>query len=212
MKRILGIIIHRLRTYFLTGLITLTPIVFTIFVVITGINYFDQVAIKILKLEDFRFPGMGLTLFFLCLILTGFITRYYIGRKVVHLIDYIMINTPFVKRFYNAIKQVSDAVLGRKTFIFKEVVMVEYPRPGMYAMGFLTADITSPAKLKLPSDQKFLSVFLPTTPNPTSGYVIVLPEKDVQRLNLTIEDAMKFIISAGAFELQKTPEQKDMLQ
>lgn len=202
MKNMLRDYMQRLRTYFFTGLVTVTPIFITGYILISSIAYFDGFFHDYINLK-YRIPGIGLFSVILLIIIVGFLTRYYIGKKIVDILEYMVFRIPFIKRVYSAIKQVSTSILGQNKFIFKKVVRLEYPRKGIHTLGFLTSDINSNQLLKFTEDDgEFCTVFIPTTPNPTSGYVIVVKKEDITVLEMTIEDGMKYIISAGALDLK----------
>ncbi len=199
MKRFIKKILNELKKYFLTGLVTILPIFITVYIIAKSVVFFDE-KFKSLFHLNLKFPGIGIVIFSLIIIFIGVITRYYIGKKFLHLFEFILTKLPFIKRFYSAIKQVSNAILGDKKFIFKKVVLIEYPRRGAYTIGFLTSIIENGSKLGL-ENGKFCSVFVPTTPNPTSGFIIIIPEEEIIILDISVEDGMKYVISAGALDI-----------
>lgn len=125
--------------------------------------------------------------------LLGFITRYYIGKKIVQLVDYTMLQVPLLGKIYGTIKQVNEAFTSEKKSSFKQVVMVEFPRKGLYSVGFVTAE-----QVKTDSGESIISIFVPTTPNPTTGFLLVLPESKVVLLDMSVADGIKYIVSLGA--------------
>lgn len=194
----------QIRAYFFTGLLVLVPLVLTgyiiwnLFLAIDGILR-GIVYTFILEQFGIRFgqiPGIGFITLILLIILTGVITRNYFGRKLVDFGDQFVGRIPLINRVYNAIKQISHAFLSSKREVFKKAVLFEYPRKGVYSIGFYTQDTRGSIQEAL--DVDVVSVFLPTTPNPTSGFLLFVPKADVVELDLTIEEAMKLVISGGA--------------
>ena len=125
----------------------------------------------------------------------GLLAHYYIGKRIIQWLDTAMMNVPVLNKFYGAIKQVNDAFSGNKNS-FKTVVLVEFPREGSYSVGFLTSDDNAEASRKI--GEKLVSVFIPTTPNPTSGFMILVPANKVTKLDMTVAEGVKYIVSLGA--------------
>jgi uncharacterized membrane protein len=126
---------------------------------------------------------------------TGLLARYYIGKRMIEWLDTAMMNVPLMNKFYGAIKQVNEAFSGNK-HSFKTVVLVEFPREGMYSVGFLTSEQAPEAQHQ--TGQKIIAVFIPTTPNPTSGFLVLVPENQVTKLEMSVADGIKYIVSLGA--------------
>jgi len=129
----------------------------------------------------------------------GVLGQYYIGKRMIEWLDTVMMNVPLLNKFYGAIKQVNEAVAGNKNS-FKTVVMVEFPRPGSYSVGFITSEAQSGVIEK--TGKNLISVFIPTTPNPTSGFLILVTADKVAKLDMSVADGLKYIVSLGAI----TPE------
>ena len=125
----------------------------------------------------------------------GLLARNYLGQKLIEWVDASLLRVPFLNKIYGATKQVNDAFTGNKSS-FKTVVMVEFPRAGMYSIGFLTAEPESEVQNHV--TEKLVCVFIPTTPNPTSGFMVLVPETQVTKLEMSVADGLKFIISLGA--------------
>ena len=125
--------------------------------------------------------------------LLGFLTRYYVGKKLVQLMDYVMLNVPLLGKIYGTVKQVNQAFTSEKKSSFKQVVMVEFPRKGLFSVGFVTAE-----QVKTDEGESIISIFVPTTPNPTTGFLLVLPESKVVKLDMSVADGIKYIVSLGA--------------
>lgn len=126
----------------------------------------------------------------------GLLARNYFGRKMIEWVDSAILRIPLLNKIYGAIKQVNDAFSSTNKTAFRTVVLVEWPRPGVYSMGFLTND--QPEGIKLKSTEKAVCVFIPTTPNPTSGFLFIYPEDEVVKLEMSVADGIKYIISLGA--------------
>jgi uncharacterized membrane protein len=192
----------KIRTYFITGLLVLTPLVLTIFLIwklfigIDGLlqgfisNMLERVGVPATKY------GLGFISVILLILLTGLIARNYFGRKVIKLGENVLSKIPLISRIYMAIQQISNAFLSEKREVFKKAVLIEYPRKGIYSIGFFTQDTRGEVQERLNRD--VVSVFLPTTPNPTSGFLLFVPKSDVTELDISIEEALKLVISGGA--------------
>ncbi|MDE3066583.1 MAG: DUF502 domain-containing protein [Verrucomicrobiota bacterium] len=131
----------------------------------------------------------------------GLLARYYIGKQMIKWADHIMMRVPLLNKFYGAIKQVNEAFSGNKNS-FKTVVLVEFPREGIYSVGFITSEQHDEVRRK--TNEKVVCVFVPTTPNPTSGFLVLVPEKKVVKLDMSVGDGLKYIVSLGSI----SPEQK----
>ncbi|MGA2278984.1 MAG: DUF502 domain-containing protein [Verrucomicrobiota bacterium] len=132
----------------------------------------------------------------------GVLARYYIGKKVIDWTDRVMMRVPLLNKFYGAIKQVNDAFAGNK-HSFKTVVLVEFPGPGNYSVGFITSE--QQGEIQQKAGQKLVSVFVPTTPNPTSGFLILVPEEKLTKLEMSVTDAIKYIVSLGSISQEYPP-------
>jgi len=196
----------KLRTYFITGLLVITPIGLTIFLIwnlflfIDGIlgEYVSFILVKFFGLESMIEPvrGIGFIAILILILFTGMLTSNYFGRKLIQLGEWILKAIPFVNKIYNATQQISRAFISEKREVFKKAVLIEYPRKGIYSIGFLTRDTGGEVKEKIEEDT--VSIFLPSTPNPTTGFVLFVPKKDLVELDMSIEDSLKLIISFGA--------------
>ncbi|HDQ00226.1 MAG TPA: DUF502 domain-containing protein [bacterium] len=196
----------KVKLYFLTGLVALSPIVLTIFIIwklffaIDGLlqGFISKHVLTTLGLEvaDKPMTGLGFISVILLILVTGFLARNYVGKKVLSIGDAIVSRIPIINRIYNAIQQISQAFLSEKTEVFEKAVLIEYPRKGIYSIGFFTQDTKGEVQDKLNTD--VVSVFLPTTPNPTSGYLLFVPKAEIVPLEMSIEEALKLVISGGA--------------
>jgi uncharacterized membrane protein len=132
----------------------------------------------------------------------GVLARYYIGKKVIDWTDRVLMRVPLLNKFYGAIKQVNDAFAGNK-HSFKTVVLVEFPGPGNYSVGFITSE--QQGEIQQKAGRNLVSVFVPTTPNPTSGFLILVPEEKLTKLDMSVTDAIKYIVSLGSISQEYTP-------
>jgi len=200
----------RLRGYFLTGLIVTVPVGITYWALRALIRAADRMASGYFKLipndvlERYSLqdiPGLGMAITLTFVLVAGFLARNIIGRKLVGLGERIIEKIPLVRSIYSASKQLLETVFAGSEEHFERVVLVEYPRKGIRSIGFVTGHADGYSREILP--EPHLHIFIPTTPNPTSGWYILLPEKDVIPINLTVEQAFKIIISAGMVMPQK---------
>lgn len=191
-----------LRDNLVAGALVFVPIIFTIWIlkviVITADEFFINLLPRQLHPEMLLgkdIPGVGIVVTLTLMILTGFFTRLYIGKKVLQIGDALIAKIPLGRSIYSGVKQFLHTVVSRDPNKFKTVVVVEYPRKDIFALGFVTSD---PIPLLQAIDKRrWVNVFIPTTPNPTSGFLVMVPEEDVRPLNIPIEYAFKLIISGG---------------
>ena len=190
-----------LRKYLIAGLLVWLPVAATVIIIKLVIDLLDKTLLLLPyewrpeTLLGFSVPGFGLLLGLSLLIITGVLAANFFGRKLVNLWESILGRIPLVRSIYTSVKQVSTTLLETDSKSFRKVVLTEYPRRGIWSLGFLSSD-GLPAANKV-SGEKLISVFVPTTPNPTSGYIIMIPENDITVLDMSVEDGFKFIISMG---------------
>ena len=194
--------LFRLRNYFTTGLLLLAPSAVSVWILIQVFKWFDNILGKwyvrlfvSLGFKTTHFPGLGAITLFILVTLIGFFARQYAGRKLFELWEKLINMVPLINRIYLAVRQLSDSLAKGGAIIFKRAVMIQYPRKGLYSIGFVTRDCEAPFCGIL--GKPVSSVFIPTTPNPTSGVIIFVPQDDMISLDMSVEDAMKLIISAG---------------
>lgn len=130
--------------------------------------------------------------------LLGVFARYYIGKKIIQLVEFTLLKVPLLGKIYGTVKQVNEAFTSSKNSNFEQVVMVEFPRKGLYSIGFITAE-----QVRTDSGESIISIFVPTTPNPTTGFLLVLPESKVVKLDMSVADGIKYIVSLGAVPPEK---------
>jgi len=138
--------------------------------------------------------------------IVGVAAQYYIGKRMLEWLDTAMMNVPVVNKFYGAIKQVNEAFSGNKNS-FKTVVLVEFPREGMYSVGFITSE--QRAEVQQKTKDKVVCVFIPTTPNPTSGFLVLVPEDKVTKLDMSVADGIKYIVSLGSIAPENLPRKSE---
>lgn len=194
----------KLRNYFLTGLIIVGPVGITLYVLWWFINLVDAWVKPWIPEQylpesylPFTVPGVGLIFSISTLIVIGAFTANLFGRTIVSYGEMMMDRMPVGRNVYRALKQIFETVLSQSNNSFKDVGLIEYPRSGLYAIVFVSTQTKGEVDERVFVGQPMLSVFLPTTPNPTSGYLLFLPEKDVIILDMSVEEAAKLVISAG---------------
>jgi uncharacterized membrane protein len=195
-------IITRLRNYLLAGVIVTAPISITLYVSWLFIDFVDRQVTPLIPAKynpetylPFGLPGLGLVVMVLVLTMIGAATAGFIGRFFVRSGEQLLAQMPVVRTIYSALKQVFETVFAEKSTAFREVVLIEYPRRGIWAIGFATG--STKGEVQHLVEDEVVNVFLPTTPNPTSGFLLFLPRQDVVFLNMTVEEGVKMVISAG---------------
>lgn len=196
----------RLRNYFLTGLVIAAPVSITIYLTWTFIQWIDgwvKPLIPSVYNPDtylpFSVPGGGLLFAFLAITLLGFFTAGLVGKTIIRYGETLLGRMPFVRNLYQGLKQIFETVLSDSSKSFQKAALLEYPRRGLWAIVFISTDTKGEVKGKLGElvDDDMVSIFLPTTPNPTSGFLLFVPSKDLLILDMTVEQAAKLVISAG---------------
>ena len=195
-------IFARFRRYFLAGILVTSPILITVYVTWIIITFIDtQVAGILPESLDFtkklphQIPGLGLIISIIVITFIGAITPGFLGRTLLKVGERILDNTPVVRSIYGAIKQIMETVMSTNSESFREVVLVEYPRKGIWVIGFVTGE--TKGEVQTLNKDTLINVFIPTTPNPTSGFLLFLPKKDLIYMNMKVEDAVKMVISGG---------------
>ena len=187
-----------MKKIFTTGLLTLLPLAITIYVFYMVFNFLDNLLGDLIKaLFNYRVPGIGFAAGLLLILIVGFIASNIIGNRLITFSDKLLQRLPLARSIYTSAKQIIDAFTVQGKNAFQKVVLLEYPRKGLYALGFVTSSSISEIQEK--THAEILSVFIPTTPNPTSGMLILAPRHEVIDLEMTIEEGMKVIISGGLF-------------
>lgn len=204
-------LIGRLRTYFLTGVIVTAPISITIFLLWEFLTFLDTRVGGLIPERynpetylPFSLPGLGLLVILAFLTLVGMLAAGLAGRTLVRLGERLLSRMPVVRSVYGALKQIFETVLAQKSKSFREVVLIEYPRRGIGAIGFVTGPTGGEVQAR--AGEELVNVFLPTTPNPTSGFLLFVPKKDLVHLDMTIEQGIKMVISGGIVSPSDEPE------
>jgi uncharacterized membrane protein len=191
-KAILG----RLRRYLLTGIVVIAPVGVTIFVLWWILARLDAILGRIFTAIGIRIPGLGLVVLLLIVVAVGWLAQQAVGRQLINLGRNWLMKFPLTRSIYSAAQQITEQIIGDQQKFFKSCVLVEYPRLGIWAVGFLTGQAASEINELAAEDS--LAVFIPTTPNPTSGYLVFLPRSQVRPLKMTVEEGFKLVISGGA--------------
>lgn len=191
----------RFRRYFVAGLLVWLPLVATYVVLSFSIRLIDRSllllppAFRPENLIGFKIPGLGviLTLFLVCM--TGLVVANFFGRSLVNAWESLLARIPLVNTLYGAVKQITASLFSDASQSFREVVLVEYPRRGLWMLAFVTGD--TPKHFQAIAKEDLINIYVPTTPNPTSGFYIMVPPSDVKRLDIPVEIGLKMILSAG---------------
>lgn len=190
-----------IKRYFITGLLIWVPLVITTWVLSVIVNTLDQ-SLQLLpevlhprNLFGFSIPGVGALLTLAMIFLTGLLAANFIGQKLVHWWNLLLSRIPVVNSVYKAVKQVSDTLFAPNGNAFRKALLVQYPRQGAWTIAFLTGSPGGEIGKHLHGD--YVSVYVPTTPNPTSGFFLMLPKQDVVELDMSVDEALKYIISMG---------------
>jgi len=188
-----------IKRYFITGLLIWVPLVITVWVLSLIINTLDQ-SLRLLPesmhpqtLVGFAIPGAGAVLTLLMIFLTGLLAANFIGQKLVGWWDKLLSRIPVVNSVYKSVKQVSDTLFAPNGNAFRKALLVQYPRHGSWTIAFLTGRPGGDILRHLQGE--YVSVYVPTTPNPTSGFFLMMPAQDVVELDMTVDEALKYIIS-----------------
>jgi uncharacterized membrane protein len=192
----------RLRAYFLTGVIVTAPFSITIYLVWQFFSFLDSRVEGLLPARynpetylPFGLPGVGLVVMVAFLTLVGMLTAGLAGRTLVRLGERLLSRMPVIRSVYSTLKQIFETVLAQSSRSFREVVLVEYPRRGLGTIGFVTGPTRG--EIQARSDEELINVFVPTTPNPTSGFLLFVPRKELIHLDMSVEDGIKMVISGG---------------
>jgi len=186
-----------LRNYFITGVVVLIPIGFTLYLSKILIGLSSKIIPQNINPNSYlpyAIPGVEILISIIFITIVGGLSLSFLGKRVLKLIDNLFKKIPLLRTIYSAILQMTES-FSNKDNDKKSVVLIEYPRKGVWAVGFATKENTGEMALK--TNKKLINVFVPTTPNPTSGFLLMFPVEDVIYLNMTFEEASKFIVSAG---------------
>lgn len=210
----------RLRNYFLTGLVIAAPLFLTVYITRTFVEWIDGMVVPLIPTAyrfdqrlPFAVPGFGLLVALVFITILGFLTANFIGRRLLQVGESLLGRMPIIRNVYGGLKQVIETVVSRPN-AFKQVGMIEYPRPGTWSIVFLAAEASGRIGEIVTGgpDDDAVSVFLPTSPNPTNGFLFFVKRSELVIIDMTVEDALKMIISAGLLSpdaLARTAQARD---
>ncbi|TVR98674.1 MAG: DUF502 domain-containing protein [Rhodospirillales bacterium] len=195
-------LVARLRAYFFAGILVTAPIAITLYLSWLVVSFVDNRITPLIPARyspetylPFALPGLGLVILFVVLTLIGAFAAGWVGRTIMRLYEGILARMPVVRNLYSAVKQVVETILAQKSTAFRQAVLVEYPRRGIWAIAFITG--RTEGEVQNLTEEETINIFVPTTPNPTSGFLLFVPRKDLVPLSMTVEEAVKMIISGG---------------
>lgn len=201
---------HRLRNYFLTGIVVAAPLAITIYLAWAFVRAIDRQITPLIPAQynpetylAFSIPGLGLIIVIAFLTLLGALAANLFGRTLIRMGERILDRMPVVRSVYGTLKQIFETVVSQHSNSFKEVVLVEYPRKGLWAIAFVSSDTKGEIDEK--THGAMVNVFLPTTPNPTSGFLLFVPREGLITLDMTVDDGIKYVISAGLVTPARRP-------
>ena len=194
----------RLRANFLTGLVVIAPIWLTVYFVWTFVGWIDGWVLPFIPAKyrpeqyiGINLRGLGVIIFLIFTIIAGWIAKGFLGRSFLRLGEGMVDRMPVVRSVYNGLKQIAETVFAQSETSFEKACLVEYPRKGIWAIAFISTHAKGEINSSIPKQEQLISVFLPTTPNSTSGFLLFVPASDIIELNMSVEDAAKLVISAG---------------
>ena len=193
---------QRMRAYFITGILVVAPVSITLYLAWIFIGFVDNRITPLIPVQynpetylPFALPGLGLLILVVTLILVGAATAGFFGRLWARVSEQILGRMPVIRNIYGAVKQILETVLAQQSKAFREAVLVEYPRRGIWAIAFITG--RTEGEVQNITEEECINIFLPTTPNPTSGFLLFVPKKDLIHLDMNVEEAIKMVISGG---------------
>lgn len=184
------------RRYFLTGIVVIAPVGVTVFVLWWILSRLDAILGRVFTAIGVRIPGLGLIVLVLIVVAAGWLAQQAVGRQIINAGRRWLMKFPVTRSIYGAAQQITEQIVGDQQRFFKACVLVEYPRPGVWAVGFLTGDAADEIDAHAAEDS--VAVFIPTTPNPTSGYLVFLPRSQMRPLKMSVEEGFKLVISGGS--------------
>jgi uncharacterized membrane protein len=197
-------LLARLRTWFLTGVLIVAPLALTLYVCLAIVRWVDQLIAPFIPPPyrpevyfnlPFEVPGTGFVIVVVGLTVIGASAATLLGRYFVRASDRVLARLPIIRSLYGALKQMFETLLSQKSGAFRQVVLVPFPHPGSWALGFLAGDAT--LSVQRAFDDDMIAVFLPTSPNPTSGYIVFVPRANVVPIEMSVEDGLKLVVSGG---------------
>lgn len=195
-------IVARFRRYLLTGIVVTAPISITIYLTYVFLTFVDTHVTKFFPdiwhqtlYAETTIPGLGLIVAITFFIIVGWFATNVLGRFIIRIYEYVLERMPVVSKLYGAIKQIFETIMASQSSAFREVVMLQYPRKGVWSIGFVTG--VTEGQIQRTTEEETVNVFVPTTPNPTSGYLLFVPKKELNYLDMTVEEGVKLVVSAG---------------
>lgn len=191
----------KLRKYIITGLLIWVPLGITIFVIKLLVDLMDRTIVLLPpawrpeNLFGFEVPGLGIVISAMVIFITGFFLTNFAGRRLIRVWENLLDRIPLVRSIYSSVKQVTQTILSSDGETFNEVLLIEYPRKGVWTLCFKTSD--SPKSFDKVTGKQLVTVFVPTTPNPTSGFILFVPKTEVTKIDIDVEDALKLVMSLG---------------
>jgi uncharacterized membrane protein len=191
----------KLRKYIITGLLIWVPLGITIFVIKLLVDLMDRTIVLLPpawrpeNLFGFEVPGLGIVISAMVIFITGFFLTNFAGRRLIRVWENLLDRIPLVRSIYSSVKQVTQTILSSDGETFNEVLLIEYPRKGVWTLCFKTSD--SPKSFDKVTGEQLVTVFVPTTPNPTSGFILFVPKTEVTKIDIDVEDALKLVMSLG---------------
>lgn len=197
-------LLSRLRSSFLTGLVVIAPVALTIWLIWTAIGWIDSVVLPLVpydvqpeKYIGINLRGIGLIIFLVFTVIVGWMAKGILGRSLIAFAESFVERMPVIRSIYSGVKQIAETVFAQSERSFEKACLIQYPRKGIWAIGFISTEAKGEVAREAGTDDTLLSVFVPTTPNPTSGFLLFFPKGDVIELDMSVEDAAKLVISAG---------------
>ncbi|MBI5399858.1 DUF502 domain-containing protein [Candidatus Saganbacteria bacterium] len=195
-----GFIWQKLSSYFLRGLITLLPLLITIWLLYFIFSFLDSILGNFITLMmGHPVPGLGFVITIILILLVGFFATYIIGAQIFKLGEEILCRVPLIKSIYISVKQINDVLFMQKTAEdYRRACLVEYPRKGIWSIGFITSDAAAEIEAKV--KEKMINVFIPNTPTPATGFLIIVPAREITLLEMKTEEAFKYVVSGGVLQ------------
>jgi len=206
----------KLRKYIITGLLIWVPLGITIFVIRLLVSLMDQTILLLPAgwrpeaLFGFNIPGLGIVVSAVVIFITGFFLTNLAGNRLIKIWENFLDRIPLVRSIYSSVKQVTSTVLSSDNNTFNEVLLIQYPRKGLWTLCFKTSD--SPKTFNEATGEDLITVFVPTTPNPTSGFILFVPKHEVKKMNLDVEDALKLVMSLGVITPDSMPKKTHQIK
>ncbi|WP_050602310.1 DUF502 domain-containing protein [Ruegeria sp. 6PALISEP08] len=208
-------LLSRLRASFLTGIVVIAPVWLTVWLIWSVVGWIDSAVLPLIPQQiqpeqyvGINLRGVGVVIFLIFTVLVGWIAKGILGRSLIHFAESLVDRMPVVRSVYSGIKQISETVFAQTERSFEKACLIQYPRRGIWAIGFVSTSARGEVSERAETGGELLSIFVPTTPNPTSGFLLFFPAEDVILLDMSIEDAAKLVISAGlVYPNEKDPTQ-----